>query len=194
MTHIATTRDLYTPLFRVDNENNSYIFGFKRGGIWSFVPYRFILSGHNTNLYGQFISSTWFNHSPDEENVEYIILGINKSFKYSDIAQAINSVSMDDDTLNISQRERGLGVTFKENFTISMDAIRETINKETVGKLIKTRDIKSTTSTVVPPKKIFCTTFRTKGRNTDSLLSLSINKLTGGVINITLPSFTLKPT
>ena len=47
---------------------------------------------------------------------------------------------------------------------------------------------------LVPPKKIFCTTFRTKGRNTDSLLSLSINKLTGGVIHITLPSFTLKPT
>ena len=194
MTHIARVKDIYKPHCRTDNENNSYIFGFKSGDSWSVVPYRFILYTHNTNLYGQYLSSTWFNHSPDEENVEYIILGINKSFKYINITQAINSVSMGDDTLSISQKERGMGVTFMEKFTISMDAIRETINNETVGKLIKTRDNKSTTSMPVLPTKIFSTTFRTKGVNTECILSLSINKLSLGAIHITLPSFTLNLT
>jgi len=187
MTHIAKVNDMYSKVHRVDNDNVSYIFGFKSDNEWVFAPYRFILSGHNTKLYGQFISSTWFNHKPMGDMVEYIIVGINKGFKYSDIAQTINSFDTDGDNLNVSHEECAMGISFKDKFTVSMETIREKLDKELNGKIIKTRD-----NTLGSPKKIFGTTIQIEGKYGKSYLTLSINKLTDGPIYITLPDFMLK--
>ena len=194
MTH-CKSNNLYGEIHRVDNQNTSYIFGFKRDNVWTFAPRRFILYGLNAKLYGQFISSTWFNQKLREDKVEYMLLGINKSFKYSDITQTINSYDIDSNNLNISQEESGMGITFKDKFTISKDMIDENIcegeekkiainNNITLGNQVK--------SQTVVPHRIISATISLDGKYDKSKLSLSINKLSNGNIYITLPDFMLK--
>jgi hypothetical protein len=187
MTHHESNSS-YGEIHRVDNKNTSYIFGFKQDGKWVFIPHRFILSGLNTRLYGQFISSNWFNHIFTDNNVEYMLLGITKPFKYSDIAQTINSFDTNSDNLNISQAEIGLGITLKDKFMVSKERINQVIWEE--GK--EGREGREERKEKENPKERSSATLKIDGEYDKSSISLSINKLANGNIYITLPDFMLK--
>ena len=171
MTHHESNRNYCT-----DNNKTSYIFGFKQNGIWVVVPHRFILSGFHAKLYGQFISSTWFNHTFSGDKEEYLLLGINKSFKYSDIVQTINTYDTDSDNLNISQEESHMGITCKEKFTLLRYMIQQMNDDERNVNL----------------KEYASSTVHLHGKYDEASLYLSIHTLPNGTVYITLPDFTLK--
>tara|TARA_Y100000741_G_C18253819_1_gene558213 strand:- start:1955 stop:2545 length:591 start_codon:yes stop_codon:yes gene_type:complete len=183
----------YSQINRVDNQNISYIFGVKKNDRWHFVPHRFILSGLNTKLYGQFISSNWFNDK-FEDRGEYIIVGVNKSFKYSDVSQKINSFDKDSNNLNITNEESDIGIVFKDKFVITKEIIHEQLcnNDENTNDVCKKNMDNEDKSFTIIPKKLFSLNVTLKGQYNKSYLSLSVNKLSNGSIYTTLPDFTMR--
>jgi hypothetical protein len=105
-----------------DNQGVTYVFGFKNvDGDWQLVPHRFILSGLDSKLAGQFITSNWFSHKlrmseqiPDQR---YIILGINRGFKYSDVTRALN---------NTCQSFSDMGISFMDEYILTSTEITNT--------------------------------------------------------------------
>ena len=157
-----------------DNDGVTYIFGYyKQVTGWTFVPYRFQLINLDRNkVTGQFLTSNWFTCDYREnETAHFMILGLNKSFSYSEIKKYMNNCLPSQLIYHkLNDEEKEMGICFKDYYMINKDKVN-----------YYSKNIKKNS------KEIYL-----MGYNGLSQLTLCVRSIKNDVLYVTLPDFTME--
>tara|TARA_Y100000389_G_C17454788_1_gene517346 strand:- start:358 stop:1011 length:654 start_codon:yes stop_codon:yes gene_type:complete len=100
---------------------------------WEISQFRFRLINTKVNqVGGQFLTSNWFSTLfKENETGHFMVLGINKPFKYSVIKDIINSSEINQILYHkLNEAEIECGITFKDYYMINHDTINKILQKK----------------------------------------------------------------